>query len=344
MNYSQAFFGVDLNDLVYQNIQNYFQDPKEENDKIEFKSFTAQGILEEKFRSIFKSCCAFLNSEGGIIIWGAPLGNVPAGRREKIFQGALSPITQILEKDRVINRISTNITPIPNGINVKIIPDPTSTNCICVFEIQRSEYAPHQHENTYFMRLDGQSRPAPHHYIEALFKQIKYPNIEGYLKFNSIQVLNEHRGIYYRLNLEIQIWNFSPLQNEKNVSFRLICDNGIFPLWSFAATAHEYTMQGHEFFKSQFADVLHFGNPRRISSNIDYEPQLINDRSRLILYFGGEMSPLKQSQYLISIIETGRGQNGNEIILEKEENKLMSDLQAGIGVTKDQQLREALGR
>ena len=28
------------------------------------------------------------------------------------------------------------------------------------------------------MRLDGQTRNAPHHYIEALFKQIKFPNLK----------------------------------------------------------------------------------------------------------------------------------------------------------------------
>jgi hypothetical protein len=197
------------------------------------------------------------------------------------------------------------------------------------------------------MRLDGQSRPAPHHYIEALFKQIKYPNLEGYLRFNSIQLMNDHPRSSYRLNLEIQIWNFSSLQNETNVSFRLFCDNGIFPPWSFHLTAHEYSQRGHEFVKEKFADVIHYGAPRRINSFIDFNPHEIlnaNNRATLILYFGGEKSPLKQSRYLISVAPTRAGQNGNEIIIEKDENKLMSDLQAGIGVTKEQQLREALER
>jgi len=350
MNYSQFFFGKDLAKLLYQDIVNYFIDVNEENDKIEFKSFTTRNsnTLEEKFKGIFKSCCAFLNSEGGIIIWGAPIGNIPNGRKEKIFQGDLSPINQILEKDHIINRVSSNLTPIPNGINVKIIPDATKTNCICIFEIQRSEYAPHQFENIYYMRLDGQSRPAPHHYIEALFKQIKYPNLEGYLKFNSIEIINSPNTVsLLRLNFEILIFNFSSLQNETNVSFILTCESGIFPNWSFSQTAHEYSMNGHQFVKEKFADVLHFGVPRRINSYIDFNPHEIinsNNQARLILQFGGKNSPLKQSEYLISIELKSIGQNLNDIIVEKNENKLMSDLQIGIGITKELQLREILGR
>ena len=56
------------------------------------------------------------------------------------------------------------------------------------------------------MRMDGQSRPAPHHYVEALFKQIKYPNLEGYIKFDELTLDD---GTYY-LNISFIVFNYFP--------------------------------------------------------------------------------------------------------------------------------------
>ena len=95
---------------------------------------------------------------------------------------------------------------------------------IVIFEIQKSNYAPHQTSNTYYMRLDGQSKPAPHHYVEALFKQIRYPEIGGYIKFESL----EKRGSRFFLKIKVIIINHSSLQNEEDISFTFTCNNGRF--------------------------------------------------------------------------------------------------------------------
>lgn len=138
-------------------------------------------------------------------------------------------------------KCSDSITPLPNGIRVRIIEDDQG-GCVCVFEVDESNYSPHQFENIYYMRIDGQSKPAPHHYIEALFKKIRYPHLEGYLKFNrAIRDMDS-----YRIVFDVFVMNWSPLQNAIDISFRVISDKGVFPA---AGTNNNYTNDGHEWLK-----------------------------------------------------------------------------------------------
>ena len=157
-----------------------------------------------------------LNSEGGILIWGAPKGQKIDGKKEKIFQGALSPVDELKEKDGLINTISDTINPLPVGIAVKIL-DNGSSQYVYVFEVQVSNYRPHQYKHIYYARLDGQTRPAPHYLVEALMKRITYPNIEAYLKITGWEEANGH----HMIDIEIVVCNFSELRNEENVSLSI---------------------------------------------------------------------------------------------------------------------------
>ena len=185
MDFSTLIFSKPIRQINYADILTYFGNPQTENDLLEFKSFPVQGTIQDKMNSLYKSICAFLNSSGGLIIWGAPMGLTQSGAKEKTFQGQLTHLDPTLEKDILVSRISSNIIPLASSFNLELVADQQG-NKICVIEVTKSNYAPHQFDGTYFMRLDGQSRPAPHHYLEALFKRISYPNIEGYIKFDQI--------------------------------------------------------------------------------------------------------------------------------------------------------------
>ena len=104
INYSEQYFGKDLNDLSYEDIVDFFAVEKEESDKIEFKAFHPDfGNFNKNLEGVIRGICAFLNSNGGILIWGAPLGQKVDER--VIFQGALSPVTELKEKDSLISKI-----------------------------------------------------------------------------------------------------------------------------------------------------------------------------------------------------------------------------------------------
>src|SRR6187399_975460 len=114
MSYIQQYFGKAPQDLTYQDVTDFFSIEREESDKIEFKSYHAPGENDkEKENGIIRTVCAFLNSSGGLLIWGAPVGQNVAGKTEKVFVGALSPVTRLVEKDYFINRITDSTTPAP---------------------------------------------------------------------------------------------------------------------------------------------------------------------------------------------------------------------------------------
>ncbi|MET3537211.1 ATP-binding protein [Chryseobacterium limigenitum] len=106
MSYSLSILGKNIFDLNYQDIEVFFQSEKEENLNLEFKSYVNLGQYKEKENVIKKSVCALLNSEGGIIIWGAPVEIRDADGNTKA-SGALTPFSTTLDKDRLINIFST---------------------------------------------------------------------------------------------------------------------------------------------------------------------------------------------------------------------------------------------
>ena len=372
MDFCLKILGHSINDLSYDIIENYFSFEKEETDVIEFKSFVVysdsknKGDKNEKFTGILKGISAFLNSDGGIIIWGAPEGKSVEGRKEKIFVGALTNVSVPLEKDALINRISSNIIPVPNGINCKILEK--NSNKICVIEIQQSQYPPHQTDKRYFMRLDGQSVDAPHHYIEALFKKITYPNLGGYLVVNSAKLLqfydntNKENIHYIEIPFTIYIINFSPLQNEELISWRFFSNYAIAREYFFrkyrtynipSVESDVFCKNGREFCIKNAANVLSYGDHYKFSDSfaIELNPLYQNNYEvEFKLQFGGKKSPQKESSYLLKIstphIPISDSLNCNHLNSFNviEENVSIYETTQKNGLSKDEELKKILGR
>lgn len=352
MNISEKILGKPLRDLTYQDIVAFFQTPREENDLLEFKSFNPNGDLQPKLKQIYKSVCAFSNSAGGLLIWGAPEGVKHPGKSEKTFRGALTPIDPSLEKDNVVSRISSNLVPFANSFNVQLLED-SSGNKICIVEIETSNYAPHQFENIYHMRIDGQSVPAPHHYIEALFKRISYPNIEGYLKFGQITSAeipqnNVTNRTIYRMNVTVMIWNFSSLQNEENLYFTLHSDVALVEDYRIKSVQQKiYPPNGKGISIPDAISVLSLGMPYVFSETFNIDPHKANEKRNIItftLLFGGKKSPSKISKYKIDTTRFPQNPDTNRLITEKIENQLNYEVMEVSGITKEAQLKDALGR
>jgi hypothetical protein len=49
---------------------------------------------------------------------------------------------------------------------------------VILVDVQKSYYPPHQYDNAYFVRLDAETRKAPHAFVEALFLRREGPNLE----------------------------------------------------------------------------------------------------------------------------------------------------------------------
>jgi schlafen family protein len=342
MSLCNTYFGKEREDLTYQDIVDYFVVAKEESDKIEFKSFSDRETLKKQYDPVCRTISAFLNSAGGILIWGAPAGEKPEGRDEKIFEGDLEPINEVLEQDGLISKVSDLIEPLTNNIKVKILEN--EGTCVCVFEIDRDFHTAHQFRNTYYMRMDGQTRAAPHHYIEALMKQVKYPDLGGYLKVKTFGP--DKMGI--KVTVRIVIFNFSQFQNETNLTLALTSPQGIFQRTLSAPIDNRYSLDGHQFILENVKEILHFGSPFIHDESIIFQNGILdkNDfKAELVLNFGGKLSPMKISIY--KLIFSGNVDLNNlddTIVTERKENISMSEYQVQLGISKDKQIEKILGR
>lgn len=272
-------FQKELRELKAGDIEAYFQDPLEESDMLEYKSFAGNAGLKEREKIILKTICGFLNSSGGILIWGAP-EEIREGK-DHILQKELSPIDHVVKKDSFISKVLNRIIPSPTGVKCEVVPVGEDQS-VLIFEVEESKNRPHQFGNVYYMRADGQTIAAPHHYVEALFKQIRYPKLEGYLRVerDGLEFFKNDEGMWFiDADVRVDIYNETPFINETNLCISILVGN----------VPHK--MENNIF------PVLHHGNPISLSTRVRL-PIWWSRKVTIDLLFGGERSPLCSSRYL----------------------------------------------
>ncbi|MEL4457378.1 ATP-binding protein [Lutimonas vermicola] len=311
MKYSQVTFGKDLYDLVYNDIVQFFDVEKEETLNLEFKSYPVAGNHNDKEKAVLKAICGLLNSEGGIVIWGAPT-EVTNAHGNTTAEGALTPFTAVLDRDRLINKISNLIIPLPIDIRVQKLNAPNG-NSIFVIEVEKSNQKPHQYGNNYYIRLDGQTRIAPHYLIEAMMKSIDYPIIKGHLRLKNVEFIAEGLNLSFRKI----ILNTSKFNNEVNAFFKIVTPNTI--------------LFGEDSFDGEFSndfDIFNHGRPIAGDFNVLVSSNYLvtnNNNFDIALSFGGQKSPSKISIYQYTFagdIAIGPVADESMFLNNKEENTL----------------------
>lgn len=331
MDYAKKLFNKSLRELSFDDIANYFKEPREESEILEFKS--GQGDFEGVFtKNILRTITAFLNSSGGILIWGAPKEASIEKDKPKACSGELCPLTALKEKDHLINRISSAISYMPTGIRVERLEK--DSQYIYLFEIDESPSKPHQYNGTYYIRLDGQSKPAPHYIVDSLFKQIRFPEVEGCINFSDFHFT---KGDDILITIEVYLNNFSAFINEKNVSYRIVCTPGVF----------QDNNRGD--FVSESISLLHFGMPQRRVHIIQLSASELTSKNygfSIVLAIHGERSPSKACKYDFNLIhQKGSGEfHFNNTIVSFYENKTFKEMQEEIGTTKESFYRSVLKR
>lgn len=340
MNFIKNTFGKDITKLTYSDFEIFFSTNQVENDFSEFKSFNENQSFDKNLENIHRTLCGLLNSAGGFIIWGAPGGVSVPDQPEKVFTGDLKPINQVIGKDRMVNKLADKITPLPTSFKVEIIPNNNNDKAICVIEVEKSNYSPHQVSNTYYMRIDGQTRPAPHHYIEALFKQIKYPDVQAFLYFNKVKV-DKLDTIF---ELTIYVCNFSPLQNETDVAVSIFVKPG--HLFSDKVDIHEVYV-GDTLMTYRFSDVLSYGLPLLKKHKFRYsldEFERSKGKLEVILSVVGKNSPAKVSKYNWTHNGSYNPDSPSDHLGVIYENLLYSEIDEPFDATKEDFLRVVLKR
>ena len=291
-NFALQFFGKSLKDITENDLIIFFSESRAETDNIEYKSYPKTADWEAGLNKLLKTISSMLNGSGGIVIWGAPLGQKPEGSKEPIFVGDLTPISIKKEQDWFINKISSSISPMPKDIIVSVIS--TANGSVYLFEVQESQYKPHQFDHIYFIRLDGQTKPAPHYIVQALMREIKFPDIRGVIGVSEGSI-TDNRLVF---KLRVGIFNASQLQNEFDVSFKVLlvgarfANPGIHPIYT-------YSLRNGLVQTKTRTEPLYYGMPYTANFMVIAEP--LATEIKMLLSFGGRQSPAKISEYVLDI-------------------------------------------
>lgn len=342
--YSELLFGKPLTLLLYEDLVEYFRPAKLESNTLEFKSYVVKGEKgkeadkdrRERENAILKTICGFLNSEGGIIIWGTPEGVEVdiEGVKDKEFYGELTPVPVNIPKDQFIARVVNSITPSPAGVLYHQIP--CEGGFIYLFEAARSLFPPHQFQNIYYMRLDGHTRAAPHHYIEALMKQIKSADINGFIRNDNSIPSKTHGIVPFVLNVH----NFSKYITGLNVSYTLISDYGL------VFYEEEQDMDVNKSQGRIDADVpigkpLHYNMPFSRTFYIALPEREGTGEFNVKLITYADNSPAKISMYKYEVFRRTMSPTPQIRLKSKEENLLSFLHSDSLGKTEEERAGEA---
>ncbi len=315
MKYSQIIFGKDLYDLEYNDIVQFFNEEKEETLNLEFKSYPPQGNHNDKENAVFKAICGLLNSEGGIVVWGAPVetrdaqGNTSAA-------GALTPFSTTLDRDRLINKVSSVVVSLAIGIRVQKLDDPNG-NSIFIIEVEKSNFKPHQFKDKYYIRLDGQTKVAPHYLISAMMKSVDFPVVRGHIRLKNVDLQGNNVILTFRKLL----FNTSEFNNDINFFYRIVAIPGVINIGGDAYQG-DYT--------NDSLKIMSHGRPSMSEFRLIIPSNALlarNSEVDIVINFGGEKSPSKVSTYKYSFTNLNLGEVANEniFLVEKNENSLPSD-------------------
>ena len=216
MKFAETIFGKKINQITLDDFRDFFSIEREESSKVEFKSG------EVEIEDIYREVCAFLNSEGGILLIGTPREKkvvITKKNFKRVCVGELVP-SMYRNKGWIIQKIAANISPYPSNIEIHEILTPTGNYFI--LDIPQSTTPPHQclNEGKYYIRLEEEAKPASHGIVQSLFFTRQKPKINVKIKIGSDKdrPKNENEILISVVNeSEIPTDNFSFLVNIINV-------------------------------------------------------------------------------------------------------------------------------
>lgn len=233
-NITHNIFKKDIYKITLKDVKNFFSIPQIETGVLEFKSGGVEII------DLYKEVAAFLNTEGGILILGAP--KEKSIKNQKICEGELT-YSNFLSKDWLSQKISTNIFPPPIGIRIKQIS--YKKGSLFIIEVPQSLLPPHQSmsDGRYYIRIEGEAKPAPHGIVQALFDKRRAPLLSA--KIN-IENLSDNVD-----NIELKIINKSNIPaNKVNFIINLFNIDSTSPSAGFDFKESEYLADGYTLHKS----------------------------------------------------------------------------------------------
>jgi hypothetical protein len=222
-NYIEKIFGKPRNEVKLSDIEEYFSTPQEESSVVEFKSG------EVEINDIFKEITAFLNTEGGLLIIGAPRETKQTIGKNiiKVCEGNLT-YSNFKNKDWLYQKIASNIVPTPTDLKIEEFL--TENGNVFLIEIPQSLTPPHQSssDGKYYLRLERDAKPAPHGIVQALFNKRRVPLLSADISITEIDrrndkilvsIKNESRIPADKVAFIIDVYNVAEISSTHNFEF-----------------------------------------------------------------------------------------------------------------------------
>jgi hypothetical protein len=290
-------------------------------------------------RTLKPAVCSFLNSEGGILIYGAPREDKRNPENPENFKLKPYPVGLLGDHDSIIRKIADGITPMPVGIRLNEVE--VEGGIVAIFEIQDSQSKPHQTENIYQIRIDGQKKPAPHYLIQALMRQITFPDLKAFIRpLNRQTKISPKHEIL--IPIEVIVANFSALQNEKKLKIRIGIEG--------PASIIESPIRAIGIIKNsdyRTHDIVSFGEPVKFSFKIfgRFEQILEHGGFEINILFHGELSPSKITSYRLDFSDINRKEPIHEQIKMKMiiDNLLFHQFQSDMNTNTYEALAKSMG-
>lgn len=317
----ETVFEKPFEKLQFDDLKKFFASPRIETDVIEYKSFDERGNKEigPREQRIYETLCAMLNSAGGIVVWGAPIGIRASGSKEKIVQGEMTNVPLDFGPDQLTDRVTSRITPLPPVIRHRQLSmDETR---IYLFEVPKSPFGPHQIGGTYFFRLYGKTEKAPHHIVQALMRKITFPDVRAYLRVTGITQISEGLSVQFK----VACLNHSTHQNERDVIFQVLVADGRIIHNTYETRKRYYGYGGSQITLTGVTDLLHYGGMHEEIFNAVVSIQHESDDNKIYFQIavGGRFSPLRVSHYNVEAI-AGKSDYGS-LTVKTRDNQLMSE-------------------
>jgi hypothetical protein len=209
--FSELYLRRVIDDLRFdRDIEPFFGARIPEGETLEYKS--GGGDLADHGDVI----ASFLNTSGGLLIVGTPQEatiTLPNGKRQKICEGDFHPVP-LTAKEDALRKLIGKIEPLPSGVRVQPVQCPEG--CVLVVEVAQSQYPPHQFDHAYWVRLDGETRRAPHGFVEALFLRRRGPILACRVIVDRLRRVPSNHGNVdaFDIALSVVVTNDSPSVGE----------------------------------------------------------------------------------------------------------------------------------
>ena len=170
-----------------------------ESPTLEFKSLPADSFSSDRVGEtkavLAKEICAFLNTNDGLIAWGADFDK--SKRKASINNKTSENLMEFLDRIKLVI-----VEPVPAGIDFKIIQDDDGNSCLLIY-VPRSDFAPHRvgswdadegiksknkKTGRYFQRIGTSSQVMPENLVRSMYlSRGRVPSISVHTELSKIE-------------------------------------------------------------------------------------------------------------------------------------------------------------